>query len=218
MTMVGMLESSASGCPQPPGYGFTVHSVLIDYSYYFPLITSQVGQTLMGDYSSSISGELGDRSSWENDTNFLGNITKLGAATPARWKITWVTKACSATDPLLTGPNYVVVPLYPSSDNQDLDCNRYPIPISASPDSAQNGTYAEVTMSSSSAFLEPYPTQFELIDSYGNVLGSGAATMMDDYDCYVGWNNDMDSPPGAVGIQLETSDGTAVGWAGFTIY
>jgi hypothetical protein len=220
ITMTEMLESSASACSQPPGYGFILRSVIEDYRYALPVISNQVEQTLSGIYSSSISGVQGDRSSWEDITNSSGQISKLGKATPANWTITWVTGACSSSDPYLRGPNSGTLALYASSSPQNFVCERFGFtyPLSVYPDNAQNGTYAEVTMSSSTAFSDPYPTQFEIVDSYGNVLGGGAVTMTDDYDCYAGWNNDMSSPPGSVKIQLEASNGTPIDWVGFNIW
>ncbi len=43
-------------CTEPPGYGFIVHSVLIDETGPFQVISNQVGQTLSGGWLSDSSG------------------------------------------------------------------------------------------------------------------------------------------------------------------
>lgn len=152
---VAMLESSASACPMSPGFGYIVHSILVDYRYMFPLITNQVSQTLDGAYSSTISGEQGNRSSWEDVTDSYGRVVKYGKATPAYWTLTWVTKACSLQDPFPQGPNYVTLALYPTTDDQNLQCERYGPAISASPNGVQLYSLAQVTMTSNPAYPSP---------------------------------------------------------------
>lgn len=176
-------------CPRPPGYGYIVHSVVEDFTRYpFGIITSQYEQTLTGDWLSNDFGALGYQSSWQGVTNINGDISRLGYATPATWRINAIDMACSPKDSQARPPYYNDIYFQPSSDQKFDICYRYPNGLSGNPGNLRGaGQQQHVTVTGD---MQNYtPASWVTYNANGDQVGSGSLGQVTSNSCVCYWSS-----------------------------
>jgi hypothetical protein len=176
-------------CSKPPGYGYIIHSILDDFSRYpLGIVSSVTDQTLTGDWVSNDSGAQGNQDSFEGVTNSSGNLSELGKATPATWKITSINGPCSSQDVYAYPPFYQNINFMPSSSPQNLTCTRQAISFSSSP-SRLYGTRGQQNVTATGDMYGKTPVRWVTYDSNGDLIGSGNLGSVTQNSCVCYWSS-----------------------------
>ena len=104
LSLLSAATSPTFACNLPPGSGFIIISIFDDFVLSpFGVESPIIDQLLMGDFVSPASA-IGNKSTWEQTTDGTGEVSRVGYASPATWKINYESGPCSKGDPIVDGP------------------------------------------------------------------------------------------------------------------